>query len=67
MTNKQQAKALEIVVDRETDKYEIQGHDPPLGPYDTKAEADDDMAGVKRFYTDEPDDPEAQALEELLS
>ena len=67
MTNKEQAKALRIVVDRETDCYEIVGHDPPIGPYHTKAEAEEDLRGVKRFYQTEPDDTEALALEEILS
>jgi hypothetical protein len=67
MTNKAQAKALRIVVDRVNDCYEIVGHDPPMGPYDTKAEAEEDLRGVKRFYQTEPDDPDDLLLEDVLS
>jgi len=38
-----------------------------MGPYDTKAEAEEDLRGVKRFYQTEPDDPDDLLLEELLS
>lgn len=67
MTNKQQAAALRIELDESKEFYSILGHDPPMGPYTTKAEAKEDLAGVKRFYQTEPDDPEDLALEEILS
>ena len=51
------------VVNRDS-KWWIVGHDPEMGPYDTKAEAVDDMRGVNRFYKDNPPAP---TLEELLS
>lgn len=30
--------------------------DPPMGPYDTKAEATEDKQGVERFYQEYADD-----------
>jgi len=51
-----------IVVD---DCYEIAGHDPLIGPYDTKREAENVMAGVKRFYRSLPDEP-VPTLEDIL-
>lgn len=67
MTNKQQAAALRIKLDPTREFYEIHGHDPIMGPYHTKAEAEEDLRGVKRFYQTEPDDPDDLLLEELLS
>ncbi len=36
--------------------YEITGHDPAIGPYDLKKDAESDMRGVRRFYHSLPDD-----------
>ena len=47
------------------DCYEIVGHDPVIGPYDTKREAESDLAGVKRFYRSLPDEP-VPTLEDIL-
>ena len=67
MNNKDQAKALRIKLDPTHEFYEIVGHDPVMGPYSTKAEAEEDLRGVRRFYQTEPDDPEDLLLEDVLS
>lgn len=64
MTNKETAAGLDTVV--RDDQYWLEPHDPPIGPYETKAEALDDLKGVKRFYNTEPDDPIDLALDSIL-
>lgn len=48
------------------DKWEIVGHVPAIGPYDTKGEATEVLKGVQRFYRSLPDDP-IPTLEDILS
>ncbi len=66
MTNKQRADRLELV--KADDIWWIEGHSPTMGPYDTKAEAMEDLRGVRNFYKHHAiKDPEADALEDILS
>lgn len=66
VTNKEQAAALQV--DRESDGYEIINHDPPIGPYATKAEALDALRGIKRFYLAcAQEDEETAMLEDILA
>ena len=49
------------------DAYWIVPHNPEIGPYDTKAEALEDLAGIKRFYRDNPLTPEERAIFDILT
>lgn len=50
------------------DQWWIINHDPTMGPYELRPEAENDLAGVRRFYdTMYVSDPEAEALDALLS
>lgn len=42
--------APRLTLARRTDGWAIVGLTPELGPYTTRAEADDDRRGVRRFY-----------------
>lgn len=58
---------LTLKLNKETDEWWIEGHDPPIGPYDLKKDAVEDLAGVTRFYKHEykPDAIDL-ALEDIL-
>ena len=50
------------------DKWEIVGHVPVIGPYETKAEGMEALAGVKRFYQYHAvDEFNALTMEDVLS
>lgn len=46
-------RAPRLTLDRRADGWAIAGLDVELGPYATRAEADDDRRGLQRFYRDE--------------
>lgn len=39
-----------MILEKRVDGWWIIHHDPELGPYQTRAEAEDDMRGLVRFY-----------------
>ncbi len=53
------------------DEYWLMPHDPPIGPYATKAEALDDLRGINRFYKlvekEDRDDSENLSIDDILS
>jgi len=51
MTNTERADALDL--QWRAGEWWIIGHDPEMGPYLTKHEAQDDLRGVKKFYKKE--------------
>lgn len=61
MTNKQQARAL--VTEQREGEYWITGHDPEIGPYATRREAEEDRVGVAKFYRHEAGEEIAPAEE----
>lgn len=67
MTNSQRADSLDV--EKCKDGWWIVNHNPyNMGPYDTKAEAMEDLRGVRNFYKHHAiKDPEADALEDILS
>ena len=48
------------------DEYWIGPHDPPIGPYERKREAQEDLEGIRRFYNDLPASPIDLALKEII-
>lgn len=44
---------MTLRVERRADGWWIVGHDPPIGPYRTRAEAIEARRGVARFYRHE--------------
>ena len=53
MTPAEQAAALKLKLRR--DQWWIVGHDPEIGPYDGKPEAEEARKGIERFYRIELD------------
>jgi hypothetical protein len=47
-------KMPEFYIELIDDEYWILPHDPPIGPYERKAEAVEGLAGIKRFYKANP-------------
>jgi len=66
MTNKQQAAALTVELGHDG-YWWVDNHIPPIGPYDTKKEAEETRRRVRKFYLHEaPICIELDLLDDIL-